>query len=79
MSFVRTAFFVKNLPAWERMVRMLIAALIIISGLAFLASPWSWLVAIAGAGFGITGILGFCPACALAGRKLARNVHANDL
>jgi hypothetical protein len=72
MSFLKTAFFVKNVPGWERAVRGVLALAAVAIGLTVLRSPWSWLVAVSGAGFGMTGVLGFCPACALVGRRLAR-------
>jgi len=72
MSILRTAFFVKNVPAWERVVRIIVATAAIAIGLIFLAQPWNWLVAASGAGFALSGIFGFCPACALAGRRLAK-------
>ncbi|WP_267226214.1 YgaP family membrane protein [Dyella silvae] len=79
MSFVKTAFFVKNVPVLERIIRVLVAAAIVILGLAYLTSPWNWIAAIAGVGFGLTGVIGFCPACALVGRRLARSARANYL
>lgn len=73
MSFFKTAFFVKNIPGWERSVRIILALAILIPGLIFLASTWNWIVALSGAGFGLTGVIGFCPACALVGRRLAQS------
>ena len=69
---IRAAFFVKNVPTRERIVRIIVAIAVIAIGLSFLAQPWNWLVAASGAGFALSGIFGFCPACALAGRRLAK-------
>lgn len=71
MSAIRAAFYVKNVPAWERIIRIIVSVTAIASGLIFLSQPWSWLVAVSGACLALSGILGFCPACALAGRRLA--------
>jgi len=70
MSFAKTAFYVKNVPGWERALRVLLSMTTAALALAFLASPWSWLVAGSAAGFAVTGLVGFCPACALVGRRL---------
>jgi hypothetical protein len=72
MSFLKTTFFIKNLPAWERTLRIAIAIAVIAIGLIALSSPWSWIVALGGVGFGFTGLVGFCPMCALVGRRLAK-------
>lgn len=72
MSFLKTAFFFKNLPVWERTLRVAIAIVVVAIGLIALRSPLSWIVALGGIGFGFTGVAGFCPACALVGRRLAK-------
>jgi hypothetical protein len=72
MSFIKTAFFIKNVPPWERALRVLGAFVIVVIGLVQLSSPWSWVVAGSAAGFGLTGVVGFCPMCALAGRRLRK-------
>lgn len=72
MSFLKAAFFVKNLPNWERAMRIVIAVAVIAVGLAVLRAPWNWIVALGGLGFGFSGVVGFCPACALVGRRLAK-------
>lgn len=64
-------FFVKNVPAWERALR-------VVMGIAALGGAYAlWGVsnlgtglAIAGAMFAMTGLVGFCPMCAMVGRKL---------
>ena len=61
---------VKNLPAWERWLRGLIGL-----GLAALGATmdWGtlagWLLIATGAAALLTGFVGFCPMCALVGRK----------
>ena len=65
----------KNVPSWERMLRIgagiglgvlgvvLIADTLLVLGIVFTAS---------GAGLAVTGMIGWCPACAMVGRKLAK-------
>lgn len=62
--------YVKNLPVWERIIRLL-------ASLAMAGCAWKFWGHPAGAIFAglavyntLTAIFGFCPACALAGRRL---------
>jgi Protein of unknown function (DUF2892) len=64
------ALYIKNVPDWERMLRLVAAAATVAVALALLQSPWSWLAAASAAGFGLTGLVGFCPMCAMVGRRL---------
>lgn len=63
-------FYAKNVPGWERAARFAIGAL----ALAFAVFSWGTPLAVAaglsGAVLAITGLIGFCPMCALVGRKL---------
>lgn len=65
----------KNLPNWERWLRVIIGFALIVYGL--MSAP-SLLVMVLLVGSAVvivgTGFIGFCPACALVGRKL---VHQN--
>ena len=64
-------FYTKNVPGWERALRLVL-------GMAALAFAWAnWHVSplavgagIVGAMLAMTGLIGFCPACAIVGRKL---------
>ena len=58
-----------NLPFAERLVRLLIGLALACYGL--VAQPHLLLVSI-GICVMLTGLIGFCPACALAGRRLRR-------
>lgn len=69
MSTIRAAFYVKNLPAWERVLRVAVSAGTVGLSL-FLDSPWNWVAAASAIGLVGTGLVGFCPACAMLGRKL---------
>lgn len=67
-------FYSKNVPRWERALRIVVGLL----GLGFAAMNWgaSSLAAglgIMGATLAISGVVGFCPMCAMVGRKLDRN------
>jgi len=65
-TFFRTALYYRNLPIWERVLRVLAGAamfslplpLFVIAPLAVMAAS--------------TGFLGFCPACYFAGRRLEK-------
>lgn len=60
----------KNLPGWERTLRTLAGALMIACGLLGLKGmPVGYLIACVGVITLMTGFIGYCPACALAGRK----------
>jgi hypothetical protein len=64
-------FYAKNLPPFERWARALSGAGLMGLGIG-LGKGWlvASLVAGSGAGIALTGFFGFCPLCALAGRKL---------
>ena len=66
-------FYVKNVPVWERVLRVLMG----MAGLAFAAMNWGGsglaiAIGLMGAMLAMTGLVGFCPMCALVGRKLDR-------
>ena len=65
-------FYVKNVPGWERGLRVAAGLLMIACGLLGLAGLLvGYLVAAAGVVTMLTGFLGICPMCAMAGRKLS--------
>ncbi|RYZ03529.1 MAG: DUF2892 domain-containing protein [Myxococcales bacterium] len=65
-------FFLKNVPTWERVLRVVAALAATVAALRVLAPPSAWLVASAAIGFALTGLFGVCPACALVGRRLPK-------
>ncbi|MHB8257765.1 MAG: YgaP family membrane protein [Acidiferrobacterales bacterium] len=65
--------YVKNLPVWERIVRLGVAAAVAAYGLIELGGRWGWVAVAGGAGLALTAVFGFCPTCALAGRRLANH------
>lgn len=64
-------FYRKNVSPRERVARSVAGVLMAVCGLVGLgATPLGWLVAGVGAMTVATGLVGFCPACAMVGRKL---------
>lgn len=72
-------FYVKNLPPFERVLRIFGGLVLIISGMFYfqggLGGLWGILSAGSGAVSIATGFLGFCPACAMVGRKLDKQAR----
>ncbi len=70
----------KNLPGWERALRVVAAVAMIAFGLLALpGTALGWLLAASGVFVALTGFLGFCPACAIVGRKLERQARDHSL
>jgi hypothetical protein len=69
-------FFAKNLPALERALRIAVGLGLILLGMSYLhggsGSLWGLISAGSGVAAIATGFLGFCPACAMVGRKLEK-------
>lgn len=63
-------YFKTNLPGWERVIR--VAMGVVVAGIAYRFAP-SALVNWVGIGMGAmlaaTGFVGFCPMCAMVGRR----------
>ncbi len=72
MSLAKPAFYAKNLPSWERVLRLVLSALVVVGAFVTLAPPTSWVVAGSALSFAMTGLIGFCPACAAVGRRLGK-------
>ena len=66
----RIMFYVKNVPVWERLLRGALGAALAIFALLSLEGAMAWVAIASGAGMVLSGIFGFCPACAMAGRRL---------
>jgi hypothetical protein len=63
-------FYRKNMGSKESVARVLMGALIVACSLAQIgATPLGLVLAASGAVTALTGLFGFCPACAMAGRK----------
>jgi hypothetical protein len=63
-------FYAKNVPAWERVVRIVLGVLVAALAVIHLKGVIGVVVAVAAAGIVVSGLVGFCPACALVGRRL---------
>jgi hypothetical protein len=64
-------FYVKNVPGWERVLRAIAGLAMIACGLLGLKGlPIGYLLAGSGVVTMLTGFFGFCPMCAMAGRRL---------
>lgn len=64
-------FYAKNLPTWERILRVIMG----IMSLAYAGINWGGSslaigMGVMGAVLAMTGMIGFCPMCAMVGRKL---------
>lgn len=64
-------FYVKNVPNWERVLRVIVGLM----SLSYAVMNWSGSSLAIGAGvigamLAMTGLFGFCPMCAMVGRKL---------
>lgn len=63
-------FYVKNLPAWERGARVLGALSMALCAWHFRTGPGAVFFGGTAAVTLLTAVFGFCPMCALAGRRL---------
>jgi len=64
-------FYRKNLYTWEQLLRVAVGLAVIVYGL--IAMPGSLVgygLTAVGVVFALTGVFGFCPMCAMAGRRL---------
>ncbi len=63
--------YVKNVPGWERVLRVAMGIAMVAASLAYFGpTAAGWGVGIMGAMAVMSGLLGFCPACAMVGRRL---------
>lgn len=64
--------YVKNVPGWERVLRVGLGAVVALLALRLLGGVGGALLAASAAGIALSGLLGFCPMCAMVGRRLDR-------
>jgi len=64
--------YVKNIPLWERLLRVVIGALLVGLGLAASNEMLMWIMLGSAAASVLSGLFGFCPACAMVGRRLEK-------
>lgn len=63
-------FYVKNVPNWERALRVVGGLALAAAAVTTVNGSWGWLLGVAAVGALASGLFGFCPACAMVGRKL---------
>jgi hypothetical protein len=64
--------YLKNVPTAERVIRVLMGIMLLGGALYWLGPKTAgWVVGLMGMMAMVTGLVGWCPMCALAGRKLA--------
>ena len=63
-------FYVKNVPNAERVLRVVLGLAAAGAGIALAGGTVGWLIAASSAGLVMSGLFGYCPACAMVGRKL---------
>jgi Protein of unknown function (DUF2892) len=61
------AFYRKNIGGLHQAVRVAAGIAVVVAAFVYFAGVTAWLVALAGAGFALTGLVGYCPMCAMAG------------
>jgi hypothetical protein len=59
----------RNLPPWERALRVIAGTALAAAGFIHFDPPLGWGIAASGIILLATGLAGFCPACAVAGRR----------
>ena len=63
--------FKRNVPSWERALRATCGVVLLVVAAMMPLAGWPlWAVLAGGAGLLASALAGFCPACALAGRRL---------
>jgi hypothetical protein len=67
--------YIKNLPLWERSLRIAAGSIAAAYALLSVGGVMGWVILAGGGGTALTGIFGFCPACALAGRRLEKRLQ----
>lgn len=63
-------FYRKNIYRWEQWSRVVLGIGMAAWGVLVAGDLLGYGVAVAGAGLAVTGIIGWCPACAMIGRRV---------
>lgn len=63
-------FYRKNLYRWEQWLRVVLGVAMAVAGIGFVGEALGYGLAAVGAMLAVTGIVGWCPACATVGRRL---------
>lgn len=62
-------FYRKNLYRWEQWLRVVLGVAMAVAGIGFMGEALGYGLAAVGAMLAVTGIVGWCPACATVGRR----------
>lgn len=66
-------FYIKNVPGWERIIRIAMGLMALgYAVMSWGASGLAVAMGIMGTMLAMTGVIGFCPMCAMVGRKLRK-------
>ncbi len=68
-------FYIKNVPNWERALRSLLS---LGAAIYFYQAGYGLVITGLIASFSLTGIFGFCPMCAMVGRKLDKGKQTSN-
>ncbi|MFT4117252.1 DUF2892 domain-containing protein [Bradyrhizobium sp.] len=61
------AFYRKNIGGLHQAARVAAGLATAVAALVYLTGAAAWLVALGGSAFALTGLVGYCPMCAVAG------------
>lgn len=68
---LKTMFYIKNVPVWERVLRIMIGLGLVLYVLFGQPAMFVSILSLSTAAFVVlTGFFGWCPMCALVGRKI---------
>lgn len=71
--------YAKNVPPIERMIRIVAGLALVAFGLIGMkGTPLGYVLAASGVVAVLTGFVGFCPMCALAGRRIQQNIKQHN-
>jgi hypothetical protein len=63
--------YIKNVPNWERALRVAMGAGLIAASVAYFGpTTLGWITGLTSAMAAMSGLVGFCPACAMVGRQI---------
>lgn len=61
------AFYRKNIGGLHQLLRVMVGTGVAVAGFVYVPRIATWLVAAGGAGLALSGVVGYCPMCAVAG------------
>jgi hypothetical protein len=64
-----SAWYVKNVPVGERVLRVAVGLGGAVAAVLLVPGVLGWVAGASVAGLALTGLVGFCPLCAMVGRK----------